>query len=532
MPIHVVNRSDPDTIAAAQAGFHDVINESAENRARSQAASQDGGGARTQDSLSSAAGSLSVSASLFSSGMGWAAVDCAIAMTVATVVSLSSLSNAGASKPFQLPHVHAHLWITGLPFAIFVMICSRLAGLHKLKEDRSETAQLSLIIQSVILAAFALLGFQTLCARSVTTAAALAVECLAISAAMYLIRSMSSWYRRDAKQRGLMGRRILIVGADSVGCEIRAYLTALKSAHYTFKGFVSMCEPHVGDSPEAQEDIVGDIHDAIALARSLFVEELIFSRRPSTSGILSHILQQAKAVGIDVRLIPSLSETLINRPDVQFIENLPTIAILQNRRRTVSRVIKRGIDIIGALVASLMASPLFIAIAIAVKVSSPGPIFYVSKRVGYKGTLFPCYKFRTMVVGAASMQANLAHLNERTDILFKISNDPRVTRIGSLLRKYSLDELPQLWNVLRGDMSLVGPRPSIKSEVAQYKIAHLRRLDVMPGITGLWQVEARQNPSFDSYIALDSKYVNTWSIWLDLKILLRTVSAVIGGTGS
>jgi lipopolysaccharide/colanic/teichoic acid biosynthesis glycosyltransferase len=123
-------------------------------------------------------------------------------------------------------------------------------------------------------------------------------------------------------------------------------------------------------------------------------------------------------------------------------------------------------------------------------------------------------------------------MNERDGILFKIANDPRITRIGSILRKYSLDELPQFYNVLRGDMSLVGPRPPMAAEVEQYDLAHLRRLDVLPGITGLWQVEARQDPSFDSYISLDTAYVENWTLWLDLKILARTVHVVLSGTGT
>jgi lipopolysaccharide/colanic/teichoic acid biosynthesis glycosyltransferase len=123
-------------------------------------------------------------------------------------------------------------------------------------------------------------------------------------------------------------------------------------------------------------------------------------------------------------------------------------------------------------------------------------------------------------------------MNEREGVAFKISRDPRVTTIGALLRKYSLDELPQLWNVIRGDMSLVGPRPPLDSEVAQYDTEHLRRLDAVPGITGLWQVEARQDPSFDRFVALDSNYINNWSLQLDLRILLRTITAVVRGTGS
>jgi lipopolysaccharide/colanic/teichoic acid biosynthesis glycosyltransferase len=137
-----------------------------------------------------------------------------------------------------------------------------------------------------------------------------------------------------------------------------------------------------------------------------------------------------------------------------------------------------------------------------------------------------------MVVNADMLRDELAHRNERDGILFKISDDPRITRVGQFLRKYSLDELPQFYNVLRGDMSLVGPRPPIATEVEQYDLSHLRRLDVLPGMTGLWQVEARQDPSFDSYISLDTAYVENWSLWLDMKILARTVGVVVSGTGS
>jgi lipopolysaccharide/colanic/teichoic acid biosynthesis glycosyltransferase len=137
-----------------------------------------------------------------------------------------------------------------------------------------------------------------------------------------------------------------------------------------------------------------------------------------------------------------------------------------------------------------------------------------------------------MVINADKLREDLAHLNEREGVLFKISNDPRITKVGAILRKYSLDELPQLLNVLIGDMSLVGPRPPMAAEVEQYDIAHLRRLDVLPGMTGLWQVEARQDPSFDSYISLDTAYVENWNLLLDLRILARTIGVVVGGTGA
>jgi lipopolysaccharide/colanic/teichoic acid biosynthesis glycosyltransferase len=176
-------------------------------------------------------------------------------------------------------------------------------------------------------------------------------------------------------------------------------------------------------------------------------------------------------------------------------------------------------------------SPLLLALALVVKLSSSGPVFYRAERIGRKGRGFTCLKFRTMVQNADALRGSLAHLNERDGVLFKISNDPRLTRCGALLRKYSLDELPQFYNVLVGDMSLVGPRPPLAAEVEKYELTHLRRLDVLPGMTGLWQVEAREDPSFDSYISLDTAYVDNWNLMLDFRILAKTLSVVLGGTG-
>ena len=205
--------------------------------------------------------------------------------------------------------------------------------------------------------------------------------------------------------------------------------------------------------------------------------------------------------------------------------------IASRRHHPLALAAKRTLDIGLGSASLVLLSPLLLALAAAIKLQSDGPVFYSSERVGVNGKLFRCHKFRTMVRDAESRRNEIAHLNEREGILFKISKDPRVTPLGAMLRKYSLDELPQLFNVLRGEMSLVGPRPSLSSEVDQYEPHHLRRLSVMPGMTGLWQVEARSNPSFDSYIALDCKYADDWSLWLDLKILARTFRVVLLGTG-
>jgi exopolysaccharide biosynthesis polyprenyl glycosylphosphotransferase len=194
--------------------------------------------------------------------------------------------------------------------------------------------------------------------------------------------------------------------------------------------------------------------------------------------------------------------------------------------------LKRAFDIAFSLFVLVSLAPLFVLIALAIKLDSHGSIFYRSDRVGKKGRGFSCLKFRTMVADADRRKADILHMNERDGVLFKVTNDPRITPLGRILRKYSLDELPQFWNVLRGEMSVVGPRPPLRSEVMEYETSHLRRLAVTPGITGLWQVQGRQDPSFASYFSLDMTYIENWSLKLDFEILLRTVIVVIAGTGS
>jgi lipopolysaccharide/colanic/teichoic acid biosynthesis glycosyltransferase len=169
--------------------------------------------------------------------------------------------------------------------------------------------------------------------------------------------------------------------------------------------------------------------------------------------------------------------------------------------------------------------------SILIKIDSPGPVLYTAWRIGRKGRKFRCFKFRTMLVDADARKGQLRAVNERHGATFKIANDPRITRVGRFLRKYSVDELPQLFNVLRGDMSMVGPRPHPLDDYGQYELGDLRRLDVLPGITGLWQINARRDPSFQTNVLLDLEYIETWNIWLDIKILLRTVGEVCRGSG-
>jgi exopolysaccharide biosynthesis polyprenyl glycosylphosphotransferase len=207
--------------------------------------------------------------------------------------------------------------------------------------------------------------------------------------------------------------------------------------------------------------------------------------------------------------------------------------IREVRRTPGLRLAKRTLDLCGSALALLVLLPLLVLAMIAIRCSGPGPVFFVQDRCGLHGRLFRFYKLRTMVVDAEARKADLVHLNEVTGPAFKIKRDPRITPVGRVLRKLSLDEIPQLWNVLKGDMSLVGPRPPTPNEVELYTTRHAQRLSVIPGITGLWQVSGRSTiADFDRWIDLDLQYVQTWSIWLDLRILAKTPAAVLRMQGA
>lgn len=325
-------------------------------------------------------------------------------------------------------------------------------------------------------------------------------------------------------------RNILIVGTGPEAHALRDHINSMHSLGYTFKGFVTLPGQY-SSHPVTTNESLGTLETLFHIVRQQFVDEIFFAA-PCDRIVLQSILDQSRAAGVDLRVVPCLYDGLTWNHPIEFIGRVPTIPLHRNNVPELKLAIKRGIDILISALALTALFPLIIAVSIVVKLDSEGPVFYLSERVGRKGRLFYCVKFRTMVHDADERRAEILHMNERDGVLFKITRDPRITRIGRILRKYSFDELPQFYNVLRGDMSIVGPRPPLASEVREYKLSHLRRLDVKPGITGLWQVQARQDPSFDSYISWDFAYIETWDLWLDFKILLRTIAVVLQGTGS
>jgi len=329
---------------------------------------------------------------------------------------------------------------------------------------------------------------------------------------------------------GVGTRNVLIVGTGPEAMALRYYLESIRHLGYRFKGFIE--SPNSETHNEASPDhVVGSLDTLFQHARRLFVDEIFFTTHCERS-IVQDVLAKARAYKVNLRMVPDMYAGLTFDSSIEYIGHFPTIPLHYDQVPEIGLALKRTLDIVFSSMALILLSPVLAAIAIAIKLDSPGPIFYASDRVGKKGRVFRCLKFRTMVRDAEQKRAELTETNERDGVLFKISNDPRITRLGRFLRKYSLDEFPQFYNVLCGDMSVVGPRPLPAGDVKDSKLAYLRVLAVTPGVTGLWQVQGRQDPSSDSYISLNVLYVENWSIWLDLQIILRTLGAVLAGTGT
>lgn len=263
------------------------------------------------------------------------------------------------------------------------------------------------------------------------------------------------------------------------------------------------------------------------VARQEHVDDVIIATPDSR--VISAILKASVPNGLDVHAVPNLPAHALA---VENLNGLPFVSLHAQPCPEWELAAKRMLDILLGGLGLIAALPLLLALAVLIKLDSPGPVLHCGQRIGRKGRSFTCYKLRTMVPHPESAKDQLRKLNQRQGAFFKLEYDPRVTRLGRWLRRYSLDELPQLWNVVLGNMSLVGPRPHPVDDVRRYGLKDLQRLDFIPGITGLWQVTARRNPSFERCLELDIQYIEHWNLLLDLRILWKTVGVVLQGSGT
>lgn len=272
--------------------------------------------------------------------------------------------------------------------------------------------------------------------------------------------------------------------------------------------------------------------DVLAAAERTNAGLVVVSPSALDSGALREITINLEGSPIDLAVAPSLFEVVTQRVTMESIGTLPILHVRQVRIDGVRRLAKRLLDLVVAIFLSVILAPIVAISAIAIVVDSRGGVFFKQQRVGRDGVPFTMWKFRTMGANAEARLEEVGVLNEVGHRFFKVREDPRVTRVGKLLRRWSIDEVPQLWNVLRGDMAMAGPRPPLPSEVAEYEPWHHRRLRVRPGITGLWQVSGRSNVAFEEAVQLDIFYIENWSVGFDIRILVRTVWAVLGRFGA
>ena len=277
--------------------------------------------------------------------------------------------------------------------------------------------------------------------------------------------------------------------------------------------------------------ILGTVDEIEGIFHTRIVDEVAVCLPPTAAHFLEPIAGLAAGEGKTVRIPLDPVEELMPNAHREDFDGFVVRSLVHDGHREVGLVIKRVIDVALALVGLVVLSPVLLATAVLIRLREGGPILFRQTRVGLHGRPFTIYKFRTMVPDAEQRLEEVRHLNERGGVTFKAANDPRITPLGRWLRKLSIDEMPQLWNVLIGSMSLVGPRPPLPIEVNEYDVWHRRRLSMKPGITGLWQIEARHEPNFDRWVERDLVYIDGWSVWLDFKILLRTVPAVLAAEG-
>jgi exopolysaccharide biosynthesis polyprenyl glycosylphosphotransferase len=345
-----------------------------------------------------------------------------------------------------------------------------------------------------------------------------------LSAERATIRVWQGYLRR----KGIGLSRVLVVGEGPLGRMIMQNVVAQPELGYQVVGFVD-------DEPRqslGRLQYLGTCASVSSLVAEHGIDEVIIALPSASHRKIAEILIACARQKVRFRIVPDFYELSLNQVDVTEINGIPLIGLREPSLPGTGQLLKRTFDVVISSAALLLTSWLMLLIAIAIKLDSPGSILVCQTRIGQSGKSFKFYKFRSMRERADQELAALLDKNEAAGPIFKIRNDPRRTRVGRWLRRFSLDELPQLFNVLRGDMSLIGPRPPFPHEVARYEDWHRRRLEVLPGITGLWQVSGRSDLPFDEMALLDIWYIENWSIGLDFKILLRTVPALVFGYGA
>jgi exopolysaccharide biosynthesis polyprenyl glycosylphosphotransferase len=410
------------------------------------------------------------------------------------------------------------LWEAGpaewLPFLVpITWLIFWQGGLYANRERRSGFGR---IASSLVLVAAITLTFGWGTGYDFTTSGLIPTACVTTALVIGGLRAAYDSVTYEVQRLLRVRRRVLLVGEGPQVGELRRLLSASRGLRYEFVG------TYVPDT-------VASLEACLEQARP---DEIVLSEGDVDEAALLDLVETAHRVGIRVQIAPRTTELLLQRGEYVPGQGAPLFQLRPPVFAGTDWVIKRTFDVGVSCLILLLGSPLWLLVSLAIKLDSRGPVLYRDRRVGVGEREFAMLKFRTMVEGAADQQVVLEERNEAGGALFKIRDDPRVTRVGRVLRRLSLDEVPQVLNVLRGEMSLVGPRPLPLRDYGQLEPWHRKRYHVLPGITGLWQISGRSNLTFDDLVRLDFYYIENWSIWLDISILVKTFPAVLGRRGA
>ncbi len=428
---------------------------------------------------------------------------------------------------FDLRH---YLWL--LLFIVPVeAILLQAGGIYRSQRTASLGGELWKIARAVTLTGLALFAFLALSKSGHISRPFISSFILLNLALLILVRVAVRGLARLARSQGHNTRTVLIVGTGP-----NARHLALRISEHPRWGLRLLGYVAEGDSAaladEGARPVLGTVRQIPHILREYVVDEVIVAVGRASLPDMEALFLFCEELGVNARLAVDLFPHRIARMSLEDLDGVPMLAFTTTPRDEWALAGKRALDIAGSACFMAAFSWLYLLIAAMIKATSRGPVFFRQERVGLNGRRFTFFKFRSMVADAEKRLGELAHLNEMDGPVFKIRRDPRITPVGRFLRKFSLDELPQMWNVLRGDMSLVGPRPPVPNEVAKYEPWERRRLSVRPGITCLWQVGGRNQVGFRKWMELDLEYIDNWSLGLDLKILLKTVPTVISGRGA
>lgn len=355
---------------------------------------------------------------------------------------------------------------------------------------------------------------------------------LSIAVMVAVRASLVWWYFRRSVQKGENYLKVLIIGTGRRAQHLTEMLNSHNEWGIDILGYLDTNADHVGQSV-LNSKVLGTVHEIENVLTSRVVDEVILAVPRSSLSHMPEIVDACEEQGVRFRFMADVFDLQVARMRMVEMDGIPLLTfdpVAQNEEKL---LIKRLMDLILVLGAMPLILPVMGLIALAIKLDDGGPIFFVQERVGLRKRLFPMLKFRSMVVDAEAKLKEIEHMNEAEGPNFKIAHDPRITRVGRIIRKTSLDELPQLLNVIRGHMSLVGPRPMSQRDVELFdKGIQRKRFSVKPGLTCIWQISGRSNLSFEKWLELDLKYIDEWDLWMDLKILLKTVPVVLKGSGA